>query len=455
MLAAALPLRAETEISGTIEKNSSWSPKLSPYVISGEVTVGVNAFLTMYPGTTVKFKEGGKLVVKGTLHARGDRLNPVRFLPYDNESFYEGVILQGRKKSVIEHAIMIRGAITTEAAPLGLNNCYILNSTGVLLKVYSDADIKDNYFYNNTYGVYVEGKNAKFSLVGNTFNRNRFAVYLKEMTKDGAVINGNNFFDNKVSVANYTPDTVMAKNNYWGTAEEKDIARQIFEKKNNPKVGEVTYRPFAKTKLAVYEPPEAFLSLVKIYLSLKRPDEEPVRFAIGAGADYLYMLAPEWVNNELDFGKGIRAEFTFNITGYFKGGIEAEVLSGDFANEDYKFNFSLTQFLATFYSYIGWQKNIYFVPYAKIGMGVGLISAEWRSLKGLPIYDGETSKKYNELNYAVFGGLGCEYFVTRFFSIKAEALYNCTTSRKGAVMFPMANLSACFYFDTPFIVNTK
>jgi parallel beta-helix repeat protein len=338
-----------------------------------------------------------------------------------------------------------------------MSNNYILNSTGVILKVFADAVLTGNYFYNNTYGVYAEGKNAKFTLTGNTFNRNRFAVYLKELQKDGAVISGNNFFENKVSVTNYTPDEVKAKDNYWGTDDEARIGRQIFEKKNNQRVGEVIHKPFAKAKLKVYEPPDSFISLVKLYLNLKRPDEQPARVSFGAGGDYFYLLAPAWLKDEFDMGYGMRAEFTFNITGAFKGGIEAELYTAAGAGGLYDFNFSMNQFLATFYGYMGYKKNIIFIPYVKAGMGVSLISAEWKSKTGAPLPElgGKSSNKYNEINYGIFGGLGAELFIARYLSLKLEALYSCTTSKRGAVMFPAANLSACYYFDTPFFLNVK
>jgi opacity protein-like surface antigen len=457
LFSANVTIYAETIVKGGIEKNESWIPKLSPYIIENTITVEKNGFLTIYPGTEVKFKEGAKLVVKGALYAKGDPKNPVRFLPYDGESFYDGIIFQSRYKNTIEFCIMIRGAITSEGTPLIMSNNYILNSTGVLLKVYADALITGNYFYNNTYGVYTEGKNAKFRISGNTFNRNRFAVYLKEMMKDGAQITGNNFFENKVSITNYTPDAVSAKDNFWGAVEEAGIGRQIFDKKNNSKVGDVIYKPFAKAKLKVYEPPDPFISLVKIYLSLKRPDEEPARVSFGAGANGLYILSPVWLNNEFDMGYGMRAEFTYNITGAFKAGVEAELLAGTGTNSLYDFNFSLTQFIATFYGYMGYKKNIFFVPYVKAGMGVGLISAEWKSKTGLPLPElgGKPSNKYNGINYSVFGGLGAELFITRYMSVKAEALYNCTTDKNGAIMFPLLNITGCFYFDTPIYLNQK
>ena len=80
---------AETIVEGIVEKTENWNPKNSPYVISGTVTVEKKGFLTLYPGTTVRFKEGAQLLVKGVLYSKGTPQNPVRFIPDDGTSFYE------------------------------------------------------------------------------------------------------------------------------------------------------------------------------------------------------------------------------------------------------------------------------------------------------------------------------------------------------------------------------
>jgi parallel beta-helix repeat protein len=445
---------AETNLPASIEKNQDWVPARSPYIIDGTVVIENTSFVTIYPGAVIKFKEGAKLIVKGALYSKGDPKNPVRFLPYNGESFYDGIIFQSKYKNTIEFSIMIRGAIVSEGTPIDVSNCYILNSTGILLKVLAAADIRSNYFYNNTYGIYVEDKNAKFTATGNTFNRNRFAVYLKEIQKDGAVITGNNFFESKVHVTNYTPDNVSAKDNYWDLTEEADIAKLIYDKKSNPRVGEVVFKPFARAKLAVFEPPDAFISLVKIYLSLKRPDEEPARVAFGAGADFFTPMSPAWIKKEASFGMGMRAEFTFNITGAIMAGVEGELLN--MTNSDksvYDYQLNISEFMATGYGYLGYKKDVFFVPFVKIGAGVGLISEQYKSV--FPMFNGQTSEKYNEINLAAEAGMGAEFFVTRFFSLKAEAMYNTVLSKRGATMFPLFNLTGSFYFDTPFYLNEK
>jgi opacity protein-like surface antigen len=450
-------LYAETNVPVTIEKADNWVPKLSPYIINDTVTIEKTGFITIYPGTEIRFKEGAKLIVKGALYAKGDPKNPVRFLPDNGESFYEGIDFQSKYQNTIEFSIMIRGTIKDEGTPLNLSNCYILNSTGVELGHFASGVIKNNYFYNDTYGVYIDGKRVSAEISGNTFNRNKFAVYIKELTQGTAVIKKNNFFGCNINVTNYTPENIDAKDNYWDLPDEAKIGAFIFDKRTNPKVGDVIFKPFSKVKLALFEPPDAFISLVKIYLQLKRPDEEPSKVGFGAGGAYLIPMGPARISKETSYGTGLKAEFVFNLTGAFLLGVEADMLSA--ANKDksiYDYNLSMSDFFLNFYAYMGYKQNVFFIPYAKLGPGIGLISEQYKAKNAMPDWGGQTSLKYNDVSFEVQGGLGCELFIIKFFSLKAEALYNTTLRHNmGGITFPIFSLTGSVYFDTPFYYNEK
>jgi hypothetical protein len=68
------PARAQTacgliqNVSGTITGDTVWSPA-NLYVLTGDVTVNAGATLFIQPGTVVKVKQDGRLVVNGTLTA--------------------------------------------------------------------------------------------------------------------------------------------------------------------------------------------------------------------------------------------------------------------------------------------------------------------------------------------------------------------------------------------------
>jgi opacity protein-like surface antigen len=440
---------AETNPPASIKNTESWIPKNSPYIIDGTVTVENTGFLTIYPGTVIKFKPGAKIFVKGALYSKGDPKNPVRMLPYDNESFYDGLVFESRYKNTVEFTIMIRGTIVSRGSQLNLNNNYILNSTGVELYHFSNALIRDNYFYNDTYGVYIEGKEVNYTIGQNTFNNNRFAIYIKNTPKPLGIITKNNFFKNIVNITNYSVADVDCRDNYWGYSEEAAVQEFIYDKKNNEKAGRAVYAPFEKSPYKLWEPTDAFISLVKIYLNLKRPDEEPQRMSIGGGAVGLLPVTPSSVSKQYKFGLGLDADFYLNLRGSLLTGLEFQSVTLDNSKGDiYDHMIQAQNFMASCIQYIGYKRNVYFVPYIKIGIGGSIISDQ---LKNSPT----DTKKSNQLALAADAGAGFEWFILKFFSLKLEASYTAITANTGLLSYPVAGITGNLYFDTPLFLDDK
>ncbi len=443
---------SENHVSGRIDRIEKWTPELSPYIIDELIVIEKKGFLTIFPGTEIKFKKGAKLLVNGTLYVKGDTNNPVRFMPVDDESFYEGIYFDAGDKSIIEYSIMLRGAINVQATKVEINNNYILNSTGIILKNFADVVIKNNYFLNNTYGIHIEGSSINYSIFENTFAGNRYGIYIMKCYGMGGVIKKNNFLDNKNNITNYSIADINCKENYWGTDEEKKIVKTIIDKKINPRVGEITYKPYSKEKFKLPLPPANYISLVKTYLNKKKPQEDTYRFSIGAGIKVFFPITPETLINENNFGLGYFATFTFNPFGPFMLGIETNFFSTE--NKDksvYNYNLNISEFLLNIYGYFGYEKNIYFIPYARLGNGISIINEAYISKDA--IFNGKNTLKYNEICYSLSGGLGLEWFLMRFFSFKLEGLFHYIFYKEGNISFPDIKISGNIYFDTPLFLN--
>jgi flagellar hook assembly protein FlgD len=84
-LLAAFPLRADTNVSGNIATNTTWTVAGSPYILSGDVTVGASSgpTLTIEAGVVVKGNGSSQLLVnyynKGALVVNGTDTAPVVF----------------------------------------------------------------------------------------------------------------------------------------------------------------------------------------------------------------------------------------------------------------------------------------------------------------------------------------------------------------------------------------
>lgn len=68
-----------TDVAGPIEANTTWTLAGSPYVVSADVLVIVDVFLTIEPGVVVRFANGTSMIVDGSLIARGNSSQLITF----------------------------------------------------------------------------------------------------------------------------------------------------------------------------------------------------------------------------------------------------------------------------------------------------------------------------------------------------------------------------------------
>jgi parallel beta-helix repeat protein len=131
--AALLPLaqgQASTEISGLITTNMTWTKQLSPWVFTGAVTVLNGVTLTIQPGASVILSTY-TLTVNGTLQARGNATDPVRFTggntggfdPIVFTSFSGSWNEQTATGCIIENAVLTFSGIDIEGASPKINAC--------------------------------------------------------------------------------------------------------------------------------------------------------------------------------------------------------------------------------------------------------------------------------------------------------------------------------------------
>lgn len=126
---------ADTIINGGNIINQTWTPVGSPYIIQGDITVPSGAFLTIQPGTTVKFASTDgqaagldtnrvELTVQGTLSAAGAIGLPIHFQAQTGAApgTWYGIIADPLATSVVVSNATIQHAVfgITGAAPGGI-----------------------------------------------------------------------------------------------------------------------------------------------------------------------------------------------------------------------------------------------------------------------------------------------------------------------------------------------
>ncbi len=115
----------------------------------------------------------------------------------------------------------------------GANGLSVEGCTGTL----SGNDITGN----RVNGISFDG--FKGRIFGNAITRNgKNGVSVKRL---GSLIAGNSIYQNgQYNLGLKTSQTVDAADNWWGTGVEQDIGKTIFDRKNDPKLGEVRFKPF-------------------------------------------------------------------------------------------------------------------------------------------------------------------------------------------------------------------
>lgn len=74
----SISLLAQTNVSGNILSNTTWTKENSPYVISGNIGIGSDVTLTIEPGVLVRRTGDFQILVKGAVNAQGTESDSIR-----------------------------------------------------------------------------------------------------------------------------------------------------------------------------------------------------------------------------------------------------------------------------------------------------------------------------------------------------------------------------------------
>jgi hypothetical protein len=158
-------VNAQTNVSGGIFSNTTWTLANSPYIVTGSVVVFPGYSLTIEPGVTVKFDSLQYLEIRqSTLIANGTAAAPILFTS-NSSSPTPGIWGHANYGGV-----WLNGALTASL----FNHCTITYSTTGLYGGNAVQHLKNsNFLYNSQYGSKYTGSISTDSCV---FSYNQYGI---------------------------------------------------------------------------------------------------------------------------------------------------------------------------------------------------------------------------------------------------------------------------------------
>ena len=106
--------------------------------------------------------------------------------------------------------------------------------------------VTNNSFYQNQEAVNLSEGSMENSLRNNTFSMNNGSIFNISEAQGTTFVHNNLFAypDQEKVVTNNTPDEVNLSDNFWNTDQAGDISKMIWDREDDPALGEVVFTPF-------------------------------------------------------------------------------------------------------------------------------------------------------------------------------------------------------------------
>ena len=178
-----------TNVGGSIETDTTWTPANSPYIMTSDVIVPAARTLTIEPGVIVKGKVDTELRIEGTLNAEGSATTPITFtssIDSDGEQ-WSGLVFNGGTGVLSQTTIRYSGNGNSVSQR---SNISIINSPSVRIEQSRISNVEAHGIINNDvtdYGIFIENSTVEIHSSHLTRNGNS--------DKDYAIsVNGNETF---------------------------------------------------------------------------------------------------------------------------------------------------------------------------------------------------------------------------------------------------------------------
>ena len=225
--------------------------------IAGQQVIPKGRTLVIRPGTRVLFdfvdadrdgKGDAGLLVQGSVVAEGTPEAPIVFAPAAPRpgAAWSEVRVEGGGRALFAECRFTgaQSAVHAHLTTLLVERCaFTRNEMGVRFRG-GPVIVRGSRFRGN--GTAVRYWESDPLIEGNHFAENGTAVFCRE-SSTGSVLRANNFTssaDYHVKLGESQPGDVDARGNWWGTVDEAEIDRLIFDRADAHYLGRVIVRPF-------------------------------------------------------------------------------------------------------------------------------------------------------------------------------------------------------------------
>ncbi len=193
---------SQTNVSGIINSNTTWSLANSPYIVTGNVLVNTGVTLIIEPGVTVKVNSGLNIQSRGEIIANGNNNLRITFTSNSstpNPGDWEGINLLDQSVDPIFDALgnYLSGTIFNYVDVSFAGNS---TSSGSLYTLNADLYIDNcNISDGNSYGVYVNYNNADVTIRNCEFSNHLHAAIFADNYSGGSLEVRNSKFQNNLA----------------------------------------------------------------------------------------------------------------------------------------------------------------------------------------------------------------------------------------------------------------
>mgnify|MGYP001995688840 FL=1 len=200
MFLISISIFSQTNVSGGIFSNTTYSLSNSPYIVIDNLVLFPNVILTIEPGVEIKFESGKYFEVRGELVSIGTQTSRITFTSNSSapsKGDWAGIQIKNTlgAKASFEYCDFKYASSSNDSeccyqgGPIYYSNCMFEENTFAMTGYTGyDINISDSEFINNTYGI----TSADKVINNSSFSGNDYGLYETERID----VNNSTFINN-------------------------------------------------------------------------------------------------------------------------------------------------------------------------------------------------------------------------------------------------------------------